>query len=264
MTYPGGDYPKAIRDLGAAMGITVIDNTMSTLALGKQIFAASGATGTANLQAWVSMAITSVDDTHTNIYGGAYYAYLIATDLAASSLPLKDYVLPGIAPPDMSILVVNPNWKPIVYAPPIRSTVWTTTAPWQGSVFGDIGGTSKVSDGSFSISETSASPLVVSMRSGTATTSAGKIAAATDGIAFYFQQVPIEQGLHAQGDRDGHVDHLQQQPGRLRRDGARRRLDRRLRCVAAELVRRRRDAEGEQPRRRRGHRSSATPARRRS
>jgi hypothetical protein len=31
------------------------------------------------------------------------------------------------------------------------------------------------------------------MRSGTATTSAGKIAAATDGIAFYFQQVPIEK-----------------------------------------------------------------------
>jgi lysophospholipase L1-like esterase len=191
VTYPGGDYPKAIRDLGAAMGITVIDNTMSTLALGKQIFAASGAAGTANLQAWVSMAITSVDDTHTNIYGGAYYAYLIATNLAASSLPLKDYVLPGIAPPDMAILVVNPNWKPIVYAPPAKSTVWTTTAPWQGSVFGDIGGTSKVSDGSFSISETTASPLVVSMRSGTATTSAGKIAAATDGIAFYFQQVPI-------------------------------------------------------------------------
>ena len=191
VTYPGGDYPKAIRDLGAAMGITVIDNTMTTLALGKQIFAASGAAGTANLQAWVSMAITSVDDTHTNIYGGAYYAYLIAHDLAASSLPLKDYVLPGIAPPDISILVVNPNWKPIVYAPPVRSTVWMTTAPWQGSVFGDVGGTSKIGDGSFSISETSASPLVVSMRSGTATASAGKISAATDGIAFYFQQVPI-------------------------------------------------------------------------
>ncbi len=193
VTYPGGDYPKAIRDLGAAKGVTVIDNTMSTLALGQQIFAASGATGTANLQAWVSMAITSVDDTHTNIYGGAYYAYLIATNLAASSLPLKDYVLPGIAPPDMSILVVNPNWKPIVYAPPAPSTVWVTTAPWQGSVFGDIGGTSKVGDGSFSISETTTSPLVVSMRSGTATTSAGKISAATDGIAFYFQKVPIDK-----------------------------------------------------------------------
>jgi hypothetical protein len=193
VTYPGGDYPKAIRDLGAAKGVTVIDNTMSTLALGQQIFAASGATGTANLQAWVSMAIISADDTHTNIYGGAYYAYLIATDLAASSLPLKDYVLPGIAPPDISILTVNPNFKPIVYAPPAPSTVWVTTPPWQGSVFGDVGGQSKIGDGSYAISETTTSPLVVSMRSGTTTASAGKIAAATDGIALYFQKVPIEK-----------------------------------------------------------------------
>ena len=247
VTYPGGDYPKAIRDLGAATGITVIDNTMSTLALGKQIFATSGATGTANLQAWVSMAITSVDDTHTNIYGGAYYAYLIATDLAASTLPLKDYVLPGIAPPDLSILVVNPNWKPIAYTPPARSTVWTTTAPWQGSVFGDIGGVSKVSDGSFSIAETSASPLVVSMRSGTATAAAGKIAAATDGIAFYFQQVPIEKDftLKATATVTSIIyNNSQVGFGLMVRDAA---WTDTSRCVAAELVRRRRHAEGEQP-----------------
>jgi lysophospholipase L1-like esterase len=191
VNYPGGDYAQAIRDLGAATGVTVIDNTASTLALGKQIFAASGAAGTANLQAWVSAAPTSVDDTHTNIYGGAYYAYLVASALATSSSPLKDYVLPGIAAPDPAILVVNPNWTPIVYAPPVKSAVWMTTDPWQGSAFGDIGGASKVADGSFGISETSVSPLVVSLQSGTATASAGKIAAATDGILFYFQQVPI-------------------------------------------------------------------------
>ena len=192
-TFPGGDYPKAIRDLGAANGVVVIDNTANTMALGKQIFAAAGAAGTANLQAWVSAAPTSVDDTHTNIYGGAYYAYLIANALTTSSSSLKDHVLAGIAPPDMSILVVNPNYKPIVYSPPIKSTVWVTTDPWSGSAFGDIGGTSKVGDGSYGIAETSASPLVVSVRSGTTTTPAGKISAATDGIAFYFQQVPIDK-----------------------------------------------------------------------
>ena len=37
VTFPGGDYPQAIRDLGAALGVVVIDNTASTLALGKQI-----------------------------------------------------------------------------------------------------------------------------------------------------------------------------------------------------------------------------------
>ena len=193
VTYPGGDYPQAIRDLGAALGVTVIDNTASTMALGKQIFAASGAAGTANLQAWVSSAPTSVDDTHTNIYGASYYAYLIASALKTSTSPLKDYVLPGIAPPDLAILVVNPNWKPIVYSPPVKGSLWTTTDPWLGAVFGDIGGATKTSDGSFSISETSSAPLTVSMRSGTAATPAGKIAAATDGIAFYFQQIPIDK-----------------------------------------------------------------------
>ena len=193
ITYPGGDYPQAIRNLGAATGVTVIDNTMSTLALGRQIFAASGATGTAQLQAWVSNQITSVDDTHTNIYGGAYYAYLVATGIAASSSPLKAHVLPGIVPPDIAVLVPNPNWTPIVYSPPAKSTIWTTTDPWMGSVFGDVGGQTKIAGGSFAISETSTSPLVVSMTSGSATVAAGKIAAATDGIAFYFQQVPIAE-----------------------------------------------------------------------
>jgi hypothetical protein len=82
---------------------------------------------------------------------------------------------------------------PTTYGPPAKSTVWMTTDPWQASAFGDIGGASKVADGSFGISETSAAPLVVAMRSGTTTASAGKIAAATDGIAFYFQKVPIDK-----------------------------------------------------------------------
>jgi lysophospholipase L1-like esterase len=193
VTYPGGDYPQAIRDLGAATGVVVIDNTASTLALGKQIFAASGAMGTAQLQAWVSNVVTSADDTHTNIYGGAYYAYLVATGVAASTSPLKDHVLPGIVPPDISILVPNPSWMPIVYSPPMKGANWTTTDPWIGSVFGDVGGASKITGGNFSITETSTSPLVVSMSSGSPTAAAGKIAATTDGIAFYFQQVPIDK-----------------------------------------------------------------------
>jgi lysophospholipase L1-like esterase len=193
VTYPGGDYAQAVRDLGAEFGVTVIDNTASTIALGKQIFADSGADGTAKLQAWVSDAPTSVDDTHTNIYGAAYYAYLIASDLAASDSTLKSYVLPGIMPPDISTLVPNPNWTPSPYMPPIKGTQWMTTDPWIGSVFGDVGGASKISDGSFSITETAPSPLTVAMRSGTATTAAGKIASGTDGIAFDFQQVPIDK-----------------------------------------------------------------------
>ncbi|MET0793290.1 MAG: hypothetical protein ABW061_17345, partial [Polyangiaceae bacterium] len=121
----------------------------------------------------------------------AYYAYLIAKDLQASSLPLKDYVLPNITPPDLAILVPNPNWAPSPYQAPVRGTVWTTTDPWWGSVFGDVGGASKISDGSYGISESAAAPLAVTVRSGSPAAAAGKIAAATEGIAFYFQQLPI-------------------------------------------------------------------------
>jgi lysophospholipase L1-like esterase len=96
VTYPGGDYPKAIRELGASLGVSVIDNTALTLALGQQIFIASGAAGTANLQSWVSNTAASVDDTHTNIYGASYYSYLMANALITSTSSLKDYVLPGL------------------------------------------------------------------------------------------------------------------------------------------------------------------------
>lgn len=94
---------------------------------------------------------------------------------------------------EADVLVPNPNWTPIVYSPPTKNTNWTTTDPWIGSVFGDVGGTTKITGGSFAISETSVSPLVVSLTSGSPTVSAGKIAAATDGIAFYFQQMPIDE-----------------------------------------------------------------------
>jgi hypothetical protein len=195
VSYPGGNYPQAIRDLGALYGVTVIDTTALTMALGKEIFAASGAAGTANLQAWVSDAITSVDDTHTNVYGASYYSYLIANALTTSSSTLKNYVLPGIVPPDLATTVIpNPNYVPSTYTPPVKGALWTTTDPWIGSVFGDVGGQTKVTDPTlFGISETSASPLAVTMHSGSTTGAVGKIATATDGIAFYFQQVPLEK-----------------------------------------------------------------------
>ena len=192
--YPGGDYSQAIRDLGASQGVTVIDGTALTLVLHKERFAAGGAEATAKLQAWVGDTIASVDDTHTNIYGAAYYAYLIAKAVAESTNPLQAFVLPGITPPDAAILVPNPAWKPIAYTAPVKGTVWKTTDPWWGSVFGDVGGATKITDGvSYGIAETSTDPLVVTVRSGSDVISAGKIAAASDGLAFYFQAIPVEK-----------------------------------------------------------------------
>jgi hypothetical protein len=186
--YPGGDYPQAIRDLGTALGVTVIDNTILTRDLHRSTFTASAAAGTANFMAWTYNSINSTDDTHTNIYGAAYYAYLITNALLTSNCSLKDYVKSGNAAPVLAtILVGDPLYAspPAATVPTSKSIIWTTTDPWWGSVFGDV---TTIGTTNYDISEKTGG--VVSMRSGTGT-AAGKIAAASDGIAFYFQIVPI-------------------------------------------------------------------------
>ena len=196
VTYPGGDYPQAIRDLGAATGVTVIDNTASTLALGKQIFAASGAAGTALLQAWVSNEPTSVDDTHTNIYGASYATPICVAERRGVVRLFSERLRPSGH--CSSERVHSRRQSRTGSRVPYQSAhpehdLDDHPLPWMGSVFGDLGGTSKVSTSSFTIAETTTSPLTVSMASGSPTTAVGKIAAATDGIAFYFQQVPIDE-----------------------------------------------------------------------
>jgi lysophospholipase L1-like esterase len=198
-TYPGGDYPQAIRDLGTAYGITVIDMTALTTTLDQTLYASAGASGyyastgvvgTLDLHAWVSNKPASVDNTHINIYGASYYAYIFANALTSTTSALKDYVLSGITAPGIATLVVNPSYVVSTYAAPtIRSTTWTTAVdPWWGTVFGDCGGAAKIIDGvSFSIVENSSSNI--SIKAGTSSTGIGKISNTCDGIAMCFQKI---------------------------------------------------------------------------
>jgi len=193
VTYNGGDYAQCIRDLGTDLGVTVIDNTNLTKTLNESLFASSGAAATADLHAWVSNNVSSVDDTHLNIYGASYVAYLMADAVNSSACTLKNYVLAGITAPDKATtLIPNPDYVPIVYNPPtVKSTIWTTTDPWWGTVFGDCGGQTKITDGiSFAITEGATN---VTLRSGTETGAVGKIAGTTDCIAMYFQQIPADK-----------------------------------------------------------------------
>lgn len=61
------------------------------------------------------------------------------------------------------------------------------TGPWQGSVFGDVGGQDKITAENFAITELDAH--IVKLKSGN---NRGKIASTAEGIAFYFQAVPAE------------------------------------------------------------------------
>jgi len=197
--YPGGDYPQCIRDLGSALGVAVIDNTALTKELYTAAYAAAGGSdGTLYYHAWTNSKAGSVDNTHLNEYGAATVAYLMANALSSSSCSLKDYVKADITQPQQSMLTVNPSYVQASYYPPTNmSTIWSTTDPWWGTVFGDCGGASKINTTYYGIAETASG---VSMRSGTLGASGttndgsacGKIAASTDGLAMYFQAIAAD------------------------------------------------------------------------
>lgn len=188
--FPGGDYPKAIRDLGKECGIAVVDNTAMT----KALYEKSGDDGTIKFHAWLSNKPATVDNTHLNTYGASKVAYMVVTSIAAQDKKFAKLVKKDIAEPTEALLVKNPAYVIPTYAPfdpaADASANFKTTAPWYGTVFGDMGGPEKIANPDvYEIVEDGGK---VTMHSGAkdGSVSAGKIASASDGLAFYFQQVP--------------------------------------------------------------------------
>lgn len=195
---PGGDYVAAVKALATAKGVAFVDLTTLTAKVQSDLYSASGATSTANFQAWVYGKSSSCDDTHTNLYGARYYAYLLLNEIANNSAitcSLKSYVT-GLAIPELSILVGDANYTnpPSASIPTEanKSIYWNSvSSPWWGSVFGDVSNTG-VSTMTTYFDITQVSSTSVSMRSGTtAGATSGKISSTSDGIAFFFQIVPI-------------------------------------------------------------------------
>jgi len=188
-TYKGGDYPLAIRTLAEAKSIPLIDLT----ALSKEQWSSVGADGNLKYHAWTSDAAASVDNTHLNLYGAQVISYLFATALSKSTIPLKDYLKTDFAFPDEATYrVSNPSYvHPTYTAPTAGSTFYKTTAPYWGSVFGDVGGASKVNDTTkFGITENSDGSVTL-LANG-----AGKISAkAGDGIVFYGLQIAKDKNF---------------------------------------------------------------------
>ena len=187
--YAGGDYAKAIRELGSEIGVTVVDQTENT----KQLYESIGSEA-ALLHAQNSKNEKSLDKTHLNVYGASKIAYMLVTDLASKDKKFKKLVIKNPLEPSIELRVPNPNYvEPGTGAPTAKSSVFTTTEPWWASVFGDCGGQGKIANPDlYEITETATG---VSMHSGSkdCKTAAGKISSATDGIAFYFQQIAADK-----------------------------------------------------------------------
>ena len=131
--FPGGDYPKAIRELGKECGVLVVDNTAWT----KSLYEKSGDEGTLKFHAWVGHKPQSVDNTHLNTYGASVIAYNVVQEMAKGDKKFAKLVNKNAAAPTEAILVKNSSYVIPLYSefePSDKSTVWTTTEPWYGTV----------------------------------------------------------------------------------------------------------------------------------
>ena len=189
--FPGGDYSKAIRDLGKETNTLVVDNTEFT----KNLYEKLGPDGTVKLHAWLTQKEASVDNTHLNTYGASVIAYNVAQDIARQDKKFAKLVNKKAPAPTEAILVRNPDFVIEGYMAPTEAdrtgTFATVKAPWWGTVFGDCGSADKISDKDlYDIQQTKNG---FAMHSGNENTAAGKIASGGDGIAFCFQRLPANK-----------------------------------------------------------------------
>ena len=192
--FPGGDYPKAIRELGQETGTLVVDLTEITKDRYEKL---SDDKETAKFHAQLTYKPASTDNTHLNTYGASVIAYDVVTTVQAADKEFAKLVKAGITAPTEDILVKNPDYVVPKYAEfnpkEDASDLFETTDPWYGTVFGDCGGEEKLRDSdNYEIIEEGSK---VTMHSGTVdgNKSVGKIANASDGILFYFQKLPIDR-----------------------------------------------------------------------
>jgi len=193
--FPGGDYPKAIRDLGAETGTLVVDLTAITKDRYEKL---ADDKATAKFHAQLTHKAKSTDNTHLNVYGASVIAFDVVNAVKDADKKFAKLVKENIsAPVEELVLVKNPSYiipKYTEFNPKEDASArYTLTEPWYGTVFGDCGGEEKLADpANYEIIENDGK---VTMHSGTVDgdKSVGKIAGASDGIQFYFQKLPIDK-----------------------------------------------------------------------
>lgn len=184
--YPGGDYAKAIRDLGTAVSVEVVDLTAYT----KELYTELGADGTLKLHAWLSNKEGSVDNTHLNIYGAKKIAYKIAKDIQTKNIEgVSSHFWTGAEPTEAD-LVSNPAYKEPEYTAPaddalsaLCESYMIGDVAFKGTAFGDLGGAP--SKGNHILETDADGNMHIQVKN-----NAGKIATTTDGIVMYYYKVP--------------------------------------------------------------------------
>lgn len=201
-----GDYAKAIRELGDAVNVDVIDLTVLTRSRYEEIgfdeacyyhavingkYATDGVT--------VVPDFATVDKTHLNIFGAKYVAFLLASEMSELD-GIGGYVLPNIKAPQKSELVANPDYVvPDYLAPDLEgynapSNFATITDGWYGTAFGNTGGNPQSSSNGYIAKEVSEGVFQVGQHLDSGSNK-GKFQNADDGFAFLFRQVEADKNF---------------------------------------------------------------------
>lgn len=183
--FAGGDYPAAIIRLGKDTDTAVVDMT----ALTKELYDSLGAEETLNLHAWLSSKPGSVDDTHTNIWGAKYNAYMFAKAVKALDIKgISEFVKNVDTPPAKAeTLISNPNYVEPTYDSSNlgQSELWKDYGIFKGTVFGDIGGNPSTANQTLETDSDGNMHIAVANNK-------GKISSSTDGIAMYYYKIPAD------------------------------------------------------------------------
>lgn len=202
-TFEGGNYAKAIKAVGTGKLTPVLDLTGRT----KELYQQKGASGVRLHHASSAPSENSVDNTHTSLLGAAYNAYLIADELKKTNCFLKHYVIDQPQPPESSIMKPNPAYHFRAFrAPTSDSSIWSNAGDWKATVFGDVDQYEYLNDIYFHFDpyEDGSMRIAAGRQGGTGSeivgASVGKIAAKTDGIAMYYQQLPSNRNFTFSAD----------------------------------------------------------------
>ena len=185
--FKGGDYAQSIRNLGKELNIPVVDMTKMT----KELYDTLGPDETVNLHAWTASKATSVDNTHTNIYGGTYNAYLVTKTIKELGVAgISEHITAKEAPVKADVLKSNPDYKEAEYSGELKqSELWKDAGVFKGSIFGDIGGDPNLIKDKFILEGNEDGSIHIAVNG------KGKISSTTDGMAMYYYKVPADSNF---------------------------------------------------------------------
>ena len=185
--FKGGDYAQSIRNLGKELNIPVVDMTKMT----KELYDTLGPDETVNIHAWTSSKATSVDNTHTNIYGGTYNAYLVTKTIKELGVAgISEHITAKEAPVKADVLKSNPDYKEAEYSGELKqSELWKDAGVFKGSIFGDIGGDPNLIKDKFILEGNEDGSIHIAVNG------KGKISSTTDGMAMYYYKVPADSNF---------------------------------------------------------------------